>query len=105
MKPRHVYFVASPMNEKCQYERIIYLNEKFILSQMEEFLAYEYKLLNDLLKELRTKKENSKRLVEKISTLKYNVDPKSDENLNEILLIDRLFETIELLIKIYVAKN
>ena len=79
--------------------------KKFNPSQMEEFLAYEYKLLNDLLKELRTKKENSKRLVEKINTLKYNVDPKSDEKLNEILLIDRLFETLELLIKIYVAKN
>ena len=72
---------------------------------MEEFLAYEYKLINDLLREIRSKKENSKRLVEKINTLKYNVDPKSDQNLNDILLIDRLFETIELLVKIYVAKN
>ena len=105
MKPTYIYFIASPKKQKYQYERNIYLNEKFNLSQMEEFLAYEYKLLNDLLKELRTKKENSKRLVEKISTLKYNVDPKSDEKLNDILLIDKLFETLELLIKIYVAKN
>ena len=72
---------------------------------MEEFLAYEYKLINDLLREIRTRKENSKRLVEKINTLKYNVDPKSDEKLNDILLIDKLFETLELLIKIYLAKN
>ena len=72
---------------------------------MEEFLAYEYKLINDLLREIRSKKENSKRLVEKINTLKYNVDPKSDEKLNDILLIDKLFETLELLIKIYLAKN
>ena len=72
---------------------------------MEEFLAYEYKLINDLLREIRTRKENSKRLVEKINTLKYNVDPKADEKLNDILLIDKLFETLELLIKIYVAKN
>ena len=72
---------------------------------MEEFLAYEYKLINDLLREIRTRKEKSKRLVEKIDTLKYNVDPKSDQNLNDILLIDKLFETLELLIKIYLAKN
>ena len=72
---------------------------------MEEFLAYEYKLINDLLREIRSKKENSKRLVEKINTLKYNVDPKSDEKLNDILLIDKLFETLELLVKIYLAKN
>ena len=72
---------------------------------MEEFLAYEYKLINDLLREIRTRKENSKRLVEKINTLKYNVDPKSDEKLNDILLIDKLFETLELLVKIYLAKN
>ena len=72
---------------------------------MEEFLAYEYKLINDLLREIRTRKENSKRLVEKINTLKYNVDPKADEKLNDILLIDKLFETLELLIKIYLAKN
>ena len=62
---------------------------------MEEFLAYEYKLINDLLREIR----------EKINTLKYNVDPKSDEKLNDILLIDKLFETLELLVKIYLAKN
>ena len=72
---------------------------------MEEFLAYEYKLINDLLREIRSKKENSKRLVEKINTLKYNVDPKADEKLNDILLIDKLFETLELLVKIYLAKN
>ena len=72
---------------------------------MEEFLAYEYKLINDLLREIRSKKENSRRLVEKINTLKYNVDPKADEKLNDILLIDKLFETLELLVKIYLAKN